>query len=120
MNQFLGYFGLKQESEALVAKSHAAAGEAGSQAWYLAQSNRGEQLLAAGQVAEAAKVFQAGARPAGRGAQLRAGRDPGPLGPVLPRGRTPGSGRRAREAGHRGAGEAGADGRREASNAAFA
>ncbi|MCL4205223.1 MAG: tetratricopeptide repeat protein [Pirellulaceae bacterium] len=58
VNKFLGYFGLKQESEALVAKSHAMAGETGSRAWYLAQSNRGEQLLAAGQVAEAARVFQ--------------------------------------------------------------
>ena len=38
--------------------AQAAAGEDGSQAWFLTQSNRGEQLLAAGQVAEAAQVFQ--------------------------------------------------------------
>ena len=59
VNRFLGYFGLKQEAERLSAKAQAAAGEAGSRAWYLAQSNRGEQLLAAGQVAEATQVFQA-------------------------------------------------------------
>ncbi len=60
VNQFLGtIFGLKQEAERLSAKAQAAAGEAGSRAWYLAQSNRGEQLLEAGQVAEAAQVFQA-------------------------------------------------------------
>jgi tetratricopeptide (TPR) repeat protein len=59
VNLFLTLFGLKQESEALVAKAQAGAGEAGSQAWYLAQSNRGEQLLAAGRVAEAAAVFRA-------------------------------------------------------------
>ncbi|HJX53677.1 MAG TPA: tetratricopeptide repeat protein [Polyangia bacterium] len=59
VNRFLGSFGLKQEAESLVAKAQAAAGEAGSRAWYLAQSNRGEQLLGSGQVAEAAQVFQA-------------------------------------------------------------
>ncbi len=58
VNRFLGYFGLKQEAERLAARAQAAAGEAGSTAWYLAQSNRGEQLRAAGQVAEAAQVFQ--------------------------------------------------------------
>jgi tetratricopeptide (TPR) repeat protein len=60
VNLFLGpIFGLKQEATRLAAKAQAAAGEAGSPAWYLAQSNRGEQLLEAGQVAEAAQVFQA-------------------------------------------------------------
>ncbi len=59
VNRFLGVFGFKQESEALVAKAQAAAGEPGSRAWYLTHSNRGEQLLAAGQVAEAAEIFQA-------------------------------------------------------------
>jgi tetratricopeptide (TPR) repeat protein len=59
VNLFLGYFGLKQEATRLAAKAQAAAGEAGSRAWYLAQSNRGEQLLEAGQVTEAAQIFQA-------------------------------------------------------------
>lgn len=60
VNRFLGtIFALKQEAERLTARAQAAAGKAGSQAWYLAQSNRGEQLFAAGQVAEAAQVFQA-------------------------------------------------------------
>ena len=59
VNEFLTIFGLKQESEALVAKAEAAAGEPGSHTWYLAQSSRGEQLLAAGRVAEAAEVFRA-------------------------------------------------------------
>lgn len=59
VNKFLGSFGLKQEAARLAAKAQAAAGETGSQAWYLAQSGRGEQLFTAGQVAEAAEVFQA-------------------------------------------------------------
>jgi tetratricopeptide (TPR) repeat protein len=60
VNLFLGtIFGLKQEAGALVARAQAAAGDPGSQAWFLAQSNRGEQLLAAGQVAQATEVFQA-------------------------------------------------------------
>ena len=59
VNRFLGYFGLKQEAERLSARAQQAAPDAGSQAWFLAQSNRGEQLLEAGQVAEAAPVFQA-------------------------------------------------------------
>ena len=59
VNKFLGYFGLKQEAERLSKKAQQAAPDAGSQAWYLAQSNRGEQLFEAGQVAGAAQVFQA-------------------------------------------------------------
>jgi hypothetical protein len=55
---FLGNFGLKQEADSLTAKTQAVPGEAGSRAWYLAQSNRGRRLLEAGQVAEAAQVFQ--------------------------------------------------------------
>jgi tetratricopeptide (TPR) repeat protein len=59
VNLFLGFFGLKQEAERLSKKAQAAAPDAGSRAWHLAQSNRGEQLFAAGQVPEAAQVFQA-------------------------------------------------------------
>jgi len=59
VNRFLGtIFGLKQEAEALLAQAQTAAGAVGSEAWYLAQSNRGEQLLAEGQVAQATEVFQ--------------------------------------------------------------
>jgi len=59
VNRFLGHFGLNKESEALVAKTQAVAGETGSQTWFLAQSNQGEQLYNAGRVMEAAEVFRA-------------------------------------------------------------
>ena len=39
VNLFLDMFGFKRESEVLVAKAQAAAGEPGSQTWYLVQSN---------------------------------------------------------------------------------
>lgn len=58
VTRFLSYFGLPREIAALAARSQAAAGELGSRSWYLAQSNRGEQLLAAGQAQEAAEVFR--------------------------------------------------------------
>lgn len=57
VNLFLDYFGLKQEANRLLVKTQAAGGDAGSRAWYLARSNRGEHLRAAGQAAEAAQVF---------------------------------------------------------------
>lgn len=57
VNRFLGFFGLKQEAERLLSKAQAAA-EVGSQAWFLAQSNRGEQLRTSGHVAEAKAVFE--------------------------------------------------------------
>ncbi len=59
VNKFLSFFGFKREAERLTAKAQEAAGEAGSQAWFLAQSSRGEQLRGAGRVAEATQVFQA-------------------------------------------------------------
>ena len=60
VNRFLStIFGLKQEAERLAKKAQTPAPDAGSKAWFMAQSNRGEQLLEAGQVAEAAQVFQA-------------------------------------------------------------
>jgi tetratricopeptide (TPR) repeat protein len=58
VTRFLSYFGLPREIAALAARSQAAAGELGSRSWYLAQSNRGEQLLAAGRAQEAAEVFR--------------------------------------------------------------
>jgi len=59
LGRFLNVFGLRREAEHLNHLAQQQASEAGSQAWYLAQSNRGGQLLGAGQVAEAAAVFQA-------------------------------------------------------------
>jgi tetratricopeptide (TPR) repeat protein len=59
VNRFLGYFGLPREAEALLAQTQTAAGEPGSEAWVLAQFNRGDQLFNAGRVAEAAAVFRA-------------------------------------------------------------
>ena len=59
VNHFLDRLGFLKESDALVAKTLAAAGETGSKAWVLAQSNRGEQLLVAGRVADAVDVFRA-------------------------------------------------------------
>ena len=58
VTRFLSVFGLPREIAALAARSQAAAGEVGSRSWYLAQSNRGEQLLAAGRAQEAAEVFR--------------------------------------------------------------
>ncbi len=58
VTRFLSIFGLPREVAALAARSQAAAGELGSRSWYLTQSNRGEQLLAAGQAQEAAEVFR--------------------------------------------------------------
>lgn len=57
VNRFLSYFGLEREHARLSALAQVVAGEAGSNAWYLAQVNRGERLQAAGQVREAAEVF---------------------------------------------------------------
>ena len=59
VNRFLGYFGRTREAAALTRRAGQAGGAVGSKPWFLAQSNRGEQLLAAGQVAEAAACFQA-------------------------------------------------------------
>ena len=58
VNWFLGYFGLRQEAARLTEKARDTADEVGSQQWYVAQSNRGEQLLAERRVAEAARVFE--------------------------------------------------------------
>lgn len=57
VSRFLTSFGLAREWARLGALAQAAAGEVGSRSWFMAQSNRGEQLLEAGQVREAAEVF---------------------------------------------------------------
>ena len=59
VNYFLEHFGLYKESEALLAKSLASAGETGSKAWVFAQSNRGEQLRIAGRLDDAISVLRA-------------------------------------------------------------
>jgi tetratricopeptide (TPR) repeat protein len=58
VTKFLGHFGFKREAERLSALSQSAAGEEGSGTWYMAQSNRGERLLAAGRANEALPIFQ--------------------------------------------------------------
>jgi tetratricopeptide (TPR) repeat protein len=58
VNRFLYVFGLNREYEKLAKQAEASAGEAGSQAWFLARSNVGEQLYNAGRCQEAEKVFQ--------------------------------------------------------------
>lgn len=57
VNRFLTTFGMTREAASLTRRAEKAGGEKGSQAWYLAQSNRGEQLLTSGQVGEATKIF---------------------------------------------------------------
>ena len=57
VNRFLGVFGLSRDRAALSKRAQAAAGEKGSENWYLARSNLGEQLLAAGRFREAEAVF---------------------------------------------------------------
>jgi tetratricopeptide (TPR) repeat protein len=59
VNRFLDCFGLRREQQELARLAERQAQETGSRAWYLAQTNRGGRLLATGQVAEAAEVFQA-------------------------------------------------------------
>lgn len=57
VNRFLNNFGMTREAARLTRRAEQAGGHRGSHAWYLAQSNRGEQLLASGRVAEAAAIF---------------------------------------------------------------
>lgn len=57
VNQFLKLFGRTREAGALGLRAEQAGGAVGSDAWFLVQSGRGEQLLEAGQVAKAAELF---------------------------------------------------------------
>ncbi len=59
VSRFLNVFGLTREAESLGRRAEEAGGKPGSQAWFLAQSNKGERLFASGRVGEAAKVFSA-------------------------------------------------------------
>ncbi len=59
VNRFLGVFGRQRDRTVLTQRAQAGGTQTGSQAWYLARSNHGEQLFAAGQYDAAAAVFQA-------------------------------------------------------------
>lgn len=57
INQFLDYFGLSKDRENLATQLQQLQGAAGSQAWFLARSNQGEALWAAGRAGEALALF---------------------------------------------------------------
>lgn len=57
VNKFLRNFGLNRLAADLSERAINAAGTVGSDTWYLAQSNRGEQLLDAGRITEAGPLF---------------------------------------------------------------
>jgi len=57
VNRFLNYFGMTREAARLTERAEQAGGQRGSQAWFLAQSNRGEQLRTSGHAGEAAQIF---------------------------------------------------------------
>ncbi len=59
VNRFLKIFGRTRESAALARRAEQASGAVGSDAWFMAQTGRGEQLLDAGQAAKAAECFGA-------------------------------------------------------------
>ncbi len=58
VNHFLLAFGMQRDYQALAKATAKAGGAVGSQTWYLAQSNLGEQLLQSGQTTAAAQVFE--------------------------------------------------------------
>jgi tetratricopeptide (TPR) repeat protein len=58
MTKFLSLFGLSREISTLGARSQAVAGQPGSDSWFLAQSNRCEQLQAVGRVQEATEILR--------------------------------------------------------------
>ncbi|MCI5193429.1 MAG: tetratricopeptide repeat protein, partial [Candidatus Electrothrix sp. AU1_5] len=57
VNLFLRFFGLRRDAEELTEAANKAGGTIGSQAWYLSQSNKGEQLRQSGQPKQAEVVF---------------------------------------------------------------
>ena len=56
VNRFLNVFGLQKDRAALTQRAQQL-GQPGSDAWYLARSNVGEQLFSAGRYSEAEQVF---------------------------------------------------------------
>jgi tetratricopeptide (TPR) repeat protein len=58
VNKFLGFFGLNKDGADLAARVQHMGGEVGSQTWFVARSNIGEQLCNAGSYTEAEGVFQ--------------------------------------------------------------
>ena len=57
--RFLRIFGRKREADAIQERLNSQAGETGSDAWFLAETNRGDQLHAAGRAGEAIGCFDA-------------------------------------------------------------
>ncbi|MCI5150514.1 MAG: tetratricopeptide repeat protein, partial [Candidatus Electrothrix sp. MAN1_4] len=57
VNRCLFVFGLRRDSEKLTEAAGKAGNAIGSQAWFLSQSNKGEQLRGNGQPAAAAQIF---------------------------------------------------------------
>ena len=57
VNSFLDYFGLNRDRAELTRRVEQAVGEVGSQTWFLARDNVGDQLFSAGRYQEAAQVF---------------------------------------------------------------
>ena len=57
VNKFLTIFGMTRESALLTQHAEKLGSKNGSKAWYLAQSNRGEQLFQSGQVEKATEIF---------------------------------------------------------------
>lgn len=55
--RFLDIFGMTREATRLIGRAEQASGERGSRTWYLAQSNRSDQLYAAGRVGEAVEIL---------------------------------------------------------------
>lgn len=58
VNRFLDFFGQQRDRAVLTQRAQAGAAQPGSYAWYLARSNHGDQLYAAGQYRAAEVVFQ--------------------------------------------------------------
>jgi tetratricopeptide (TPR) repeat protein len=57
VNRFLGHFGLQRDRAVLTQQAATLAGVRGSDAWYLSQSNQGQQLFDNGRYAAAATLF---------------------------------------------------------------
>uniref|UniRef100_UPI00405717C7 tetratricopeptide repeat protein n=1 Tax=Candidatus Electronema sp. TaxID=2698783 RepID=UPI00405717C7 len=57
VNWFLNWFGLRRDYQTLTEAAAKAGGEIGSQAWFLARINLGEQLCQSGQIGQAEAVF---------------------------------------------------------------